>query len=146
TVTTDGIGIEDTVDTFALNVTNFVVGNNTIAVEIHQQAPNSSDISFNLQMLGVPTSIHNLSPTVAITNLASGAFFLAPATITVSAEASDADGSVAKIEFLADGAKFGERTTPPYSVQWSNPPVAAHILTVVATDDQGATTTSQEIP
>ena len=141
-----GQAIEETVDIATLNSSNLVEGVNVLAVEIHQQSPTSSDISFFLQLSGVPRIIHNLSPTVSITNLASGAFFLVPPTITVAATAADGDGSVAKVEFFADGLKFAESTAPPYTVMWSNPPVAAHVLTAVATDDQGATTTSDEIP
>jgi hypothetical protein len=141
-----GQAVEDTIDTFAIAATNFVAGQNVFAVEIHQQAANSSDISFNFQLLGVPTIIHNLSPGVDLTAPTNGDYFLAPSEIALTATASDDDGSVAKVEFFADGVKIGEDLTAPYSVVWTNPPVAAHVLTAVATDDQGATTTSAEVP
>ncbi len=35
----------------------FVSGNNTIAIELHQQAGSSSDLSFNMQMVGVPSPL-----------------------------------------------------------------------------------------
>jgi hypothetical protein len=57
TLTTDGFGSEDTVETFTLGATNLVPGPNVIAVEIHQQNASSSDISFNLQLVGVPPII-----------------------------------------------------------------------------------------
>jgi hypothetical protein len=146
TTTATGQGLEDTTDFAFLNLTNFVEGTNVFAVEIHQQAPNSSDISFNLQLLGVPFIIHNLSPTVELTNPPANAYFVAPTEIPLEATAADGDGTVAKVEFFVDGVLIGEDTTEPYSIIWSNPPVAAHVLTAVATDDQGATTTSAEVP
>ena len=146
TVTTDGIGIEDTIDTFSVSPTKFLAGMNVLAVEIHQQAPNSSDISFNFQMLGIPVIIHNLSPLVDLTAPLAGAYFLAPSEVALAATASDNDGSVAKVEFFADGVKIGEDITEPYEAVWSSPSFAAHVLTAVATDDQGGTTTSAEVP
>ncbi len=121
-------------------------GVNVFAVEIHQDSGNSSDIWFQMSLVGQPTIIHNLSPVVDLISPVAGAWFLAPPDIALEATASDADGSVAKVEFFADGVKIGEDTTEPYTAVWSNPPIAAHILTAVATDDQGATTTSAEIP
>lgn len=35
----------------------FVSGNNTIALELHQQAGSSSDLSFNMQMIGIPSPL-----------------------------------------------------------------------------------------
>ncbi|HEU0010095.1 MAG TPA: Ig-like domain-containing protein, partial [Verrucomicrobiae bacterium] len=146
TTTTDGIGIEDTIDAVFLSPTNLIIGANVFAVEIHQQAANSSDISFNLQLLGIPTIIHNLSPLVELTNPPPNSFFLAPTSINLGATAQDYDGSVAKVEFFVDGVKIDEDSTEPYTGVWNNPSFAAHVLTAVATDDQGATTTSTEIP
>src|ERR1043165_1976061 len=44
---------------FTINSSLFVRGDNVIAVEVHQSAPNSPDLSFDLQMIGneMPTSV-----------------------------------------------------------------------------------------
>jgi glucose/arabinose dehydrogenase len=84
----------------------------------------------------------NQPPTAAITNPAEGASFAAPANITIDATASDADGSVAKVEFFHDSTKIGEDTTAPYSVVWSGATAGSYALTAIATDNQGAQTTS----
>ena len=145
TVTSDGNGIEDTVDTFILNPSNLVIGNNVIAVEIHQQAANSSDISFDFALVGVPVIIFNASPLVELTSPTNGFYALAPGSVELTATSSDGDGTVAKVEFFFGSEKIGEDTTEPYRVQWDNPPIGAHKLTAVATDDQGGTGTSEEI-
>jgi hypothetical protein len=49
-----GAAMEDTRQTWALVPSLLVAGTNTIAVEIHQQAAASSDLSFDLQLVGVP--------------------------------------------------------------------------------------------
>ena len=84
----------------------------------------------------------NLPPSVAITEPVNGASSAVGTTITVSATASDGDGSVAKVEFFAGGNKIGESLAAPYSMAWSGAMVGTHTLTAVATDGQGAKTTS----
>ena len=87
----------------------------------------------------------NVSPTVAMTTPAAGAHFTAPATITVSATATDSDGSIAKVDFYAGTALIGTATTAPYSITWSGVPVGTYTLTAVATDNAAATTTSSGV-
>ncbi len=44
--------VEDGIAPFTIATSAFVAGDNVIAVEIHQAAANSSDISFNLELIG----------------------------------------------------------------------------------------------
>jgi chitinase len=87
----------------------------------------------------------NNAPTVSITSPANGATFTAPATVSLAANASDSDGSVAKVAFYQNGALLGEDTSAPYTFTWSNVGVGSYTLTAVATDNQGATTTSSAV-
>jgi regulation of enolase protein 1 (concanavalin A-like superfamily) len=84
----------------------------------------------------------NQPPTVSLTAPANGATFTAPATITVSATASDAAGTVTTVEFYAGATLIGADTTSPYSVTWNNVPAGSYALTAVARDNGSATTTS----
>jgi len=84
----------------------------------------------------------NNPPVVSITSPASGATFTAPATITITASASDNDGSVSKVEFFNGGTKLGEATAAPYTYTWSNVANGTYSLTARATDNKGAVTTS----
>jgi Big-like domain-containing protein len=91
----------------------------------------------------VTVSSSNQSPTASLTAPANGATFSAPASITVSATASDPDGTVARVEFFADSTTLiGSDLTAPYSVTWSNVPAGTYALTAVARDNDGATTVS----
>ena len=87
----------------------------------------------------------NTPPAVAITNPTDGLGVVAPATVTVTASASDADGSIASVAFFANGAPIGTDTTSPYGVTWSGVAAGSYTLTAVATDNQGATTTSSPV-
>ena len=87
----------------------------------------------------------DIAPTVSLTSPASGATFTAPATTTVAASASDADGTVTKVDFYANGTLFGTDTTSPYSVSWASVPAGSYNLSVVATDNRMFTTTSASV-
>jgi hypothetical protein len=114
-------------------------GTNVIAVEVHQNVVNTPDLWFQLQMVGIPVITRNQAPLVALTSPTNTFYALAPASLLLTADASDSDGHVAKVEFFADGVKLGESTQSPYSFDWINPPIGPHSLRAVATDDQGAT-------
>lgn len=66
----------------------------------------------------------NQAPAVSLSAPANNALYTAPATITLTASASDADGSVAQIEFLNGATVIATVTAPPYSVAWTNVGVA----------------------
>ena len=62
--------------------------------------------------------------------------------ITLAATASDADGSVAKVEFFDGTTSLGEDATSPYSVAWTPTTTGAHSITARATDNAGLAATS----
>jgi RHS repeat-associated protein len=86
----------------------------------------------------------NLPPTVNLTGPANNAIYALPATITLTAGATapEANDTVAKVDFFANGVLIGTDTTKAYSFAWTNPNPGTYTLTAVATDGQGAQTTS----
>lgn len=88
----------------------------------------------------------NQPPTVNITSPAANASFTAPAAVTINVTASDADGSIAKVEFYNGATKLGEDNSSPYTYSWANVSVGSYSLSAKATDDDGAVTTSAIIP
>ena len=90
-------------------------------------------------------SPQNSAPIVTLTDPASGATFDAPATITVAADATDADGTIANVDFFHASTLIGSDTTAPYDVTWTNVAAGTYSLTAVATDDNHATTTSAAV-
>ncbi|WP_061034672.1 MULTISPECIES: chitinase C-terminal domain-containing protein [Vibrio] len=63
-------------------------------------------------------------------------------TVTVTANAADADGAVAKVEFFAAGTLIGTTTAAPYSVDFTAATAGNVSIYAKATDDAGATTDS----
>jgi len=80
----------------------------------------------------------NVPPTVAITGPANNATFTKKASITTTATAGDADGTVARVEFLRNGSLVATDTTSPYSWTWSSATPGTHTITARAVDNAGA--------
>jgi hypothetical protein len=87
----------------------------------------------------------NTAPTVNITSPANGATFSAPASITINANAADADGSISSVAFYNGSTLLGTDTSSPYSYAWSNVASGSYSITARATDNGGLTTTSAAI-
>jgi hypothetical protein len=65
--------------------------------------------------------------------------------VSLSAQASDGDGSVVSVEFFVDNVSVGADAESPYDVEWTPTESGSYTLTAKATDDAGASTTSQEV-
>lgn len=97
-----------------------------------------------LQLLRWNFASSNNPPTVSVTSPANGASFNDGETVTITADASDGDGSVSQVEFFVNGSSIGVDTSSPYSINWTIG-VASYDLTAVATDNESATTTSSVV-
>jgi hypothetical protein len=147
---------ESTVRTFAIPPSSIVAGTNTIAVEVHQDAPSSSDLSFSVALTSTgdpnaPTTTTSsttttTTATTTTTTLPPPPDTTAPATsitsptdgatvsgaVTVTADATD-DVGVSNVDLLVDGAVVASDQTAPYSFTW-NAVEGAHTLQTSASD------------
>jgi hypothetical protein len=87
----------------------------------------------------------NRPPTVALTSPSNGASFTDPSSVLMAAEAADADGAVARVEFYRNGLLVYTDTSAPYAFSWVSPETGAYTLTARAFDNLGAATTSQPV-
>lgn len=87
----------------------------------------------------------NAPPTVALTAPANNSTFSAPANITLTAQAADTDGTVAKVEFYQGAVKIGESTTAPFNCTWTAVPKGNYRLLARAFDNLGAATDSDAV-
>ncbi|MBG8554197.1 Ig-like domain-containing protein [Hymenobacter guriensis] len=101
---------------------------------------------FNLNWIrfAAAGSTTNTPPTVGLTAPANGATFTAPASVTITATATD-NVSVAKVEFFNGSTKLGEDLTAPYSYTWGSVAAGTYTLTAKATDNAGLTATSAAV-
>ena len=125
-------------DTFTMGTAAYI----GLAVSSHV-AGTLATATFDNVTTGAGTS--DVPPSVSITSPTTGATFTAPANITITASASDSDGTVAKVDFYQGTTLIGTATAAPYSVTWNNVAAGTYNLTAVATDNGGATTTSTAV-
>jgi len=81
------------------------------------------------------------APVVAITAPADAASYTAPASIAISATASDASG-ISGVGFYHADTLLGTVTTPPYNFTWTNVAAGQYSLTAKATNNNGISTVS----
>ncbi len=121
-----------------------VPGSNTLAVEIHQTALNSSDVSFDLGLSALAST--NRSRGCWLTGPAEGSVIPLPGSATLTAEVvAGGNLGVTNIAFYADGALIGQDASSPFSFVWNSPPGGAHVLVAVASDSTGASITSAPV-
>ncbi len=129
---------------YSYTANGLAVGNHTIysvATDNHGATGQSGTVNITINQV----SVGNVAPTVAITQPSNNGSAEEGNNVTISATAADSDGSVSNVEFYIDGVKVGEDNTSPYSYTWNSPAVGNYELTAVATDNEGATTTSSKI-
>ncbi len=99
----------------------------------------------NLRVVG-DVEIANRAPQIAITSPTNTAQFYAPATFTVTTEAQDKDGQIARVDFFQDATLVGSVSNQPNaSVTVSNLAVGTYNFTAKAYDNAGAATTSAPV-
>lgn len=87
----------------------------------------------------------NLPPTAALTQPFGGMMFSATNVIQMQAAVSDTDGYLERVQFLLNGAVVGVRSNAPFNLSISNAPAGAHVLSVIAYDDDGGAKTSAPV-
>jgi hypothetical protein len=90
-------------------------------------------------------STATLRPLVRITSPGDGAEVDAGAALTITADATDLDGTITNVQFFAGTNKVGEVSASPWTALWTNAVPGAYVLTAVAADNTGATTLSAPV-
>jgi RHS repeat-associated protein len=135
---------------YELDVSAYVIaekaaGRNVVSFGLHNPSTSSQAIWIHSRESGASPQLvitPNAAPTVSLTAPAAGAVFIPPASVTVTANAADLDGSVAKVEFFDGPNLVGTATGVPYSATLTNPAAGAHTLSARAIDNLGLATTS----
>ena len=87
----------------------------------------------------------NVSPVSNITAPSANAGFGSGSVITISANASDADGSIARVDFYDGSSLIGRDASAPYDMLWQGAAIGKHVLTAVAVDNRKARGTSSPV-
>jgi gliding motility-associated-like protein len=95
------------------------------------------------QIVFITVAGSNASPVISITNPLAQSIFSPGENIVLSAEASDEDGSITKVEFFQGPTKLGDDLTSPYSFVWKNVSKGSYTIRVKVTDNESATSTHE---
>ena len=115
-----------------------------LAVSSHSTTTLATATFDQVAIASAPPPVND-PPTVALTAPAPEARYTAPASIQLTADASDSDGGIQQVDFFAGSTPIGSATTAPYSVTWTNVAAGSYTLTARALDTGGATTTSSGV-
>lgn len=125
---------------------SFNVNGNGRYVRIYVTAKVNSWASLEMSELRIYNSLAgNTRPSVSLTAPTNNASFYSGSNITLTASASDPDGSVTKVEFYQGTEKLGEALTAPYNFVWSNVQAGNYALTAKAYDNTNADSTSTAV-
>jgi glucose/arabinose dehydrogenase len=91
------------------------------------------------------TEVPNTPPVVSLTAPASGGSAQVNTPVTVSADATDADGTIQHVQFFDGTTPIGTDNTSPYSITWTPTTAGTRNLTARATDNLNAQTTSAPV-
>src|SRR6185503_3552370 len=87
----------------------------------------------------------NHPPEVKITRPSDGSVFLLGNPIAIRAEAADSDGTIERLDLLADGQLLSSTKLSVLEFTWNNVPEGRHTLVARAVDDDGAEGHSSEV-
>ncbi len=123
-------------NSFNLDPARLVPGTNVLAVEVHQSALDTSDLSFDLALDGLAST--NRSRGLWLVAPTNNAVVDLPGNVTLTAEVV-AGGTlgVARVEFFSGTTKIGEALNAPFTAVWTNPPPGVQIISAVTTDTDG---------
>ncbi|MCB0565263.1 MAG: metallophosphoesterase, partial [Phaeodactylibacter sp.] len=84
-------------------------------------------------------------PDVSVTAPDHGTNYTTPQAITITADASDSDGSVTQVEFFVNNISIGTDYQAPYSVNYTIPDEGTYNITANAIDNDDNTTQSSVV-
>jgi hypothetical protein len=135
------LGTPDTVSPYSATWTPNAPGVYNLLAIATDSAGLSSSSSATLSI----TISGNNAPAVAITSPPSGTSVNGGATVNLTAVASDSDGTIASVRFIANGNVVGNATAVPYNAAWVPSAAGSYSVTAQATDNSGNVTNSSPI-
>ena len=119
-----------------------ITGTGERTTESYNGSPSQAPKLYVDYTVGGGSTPQNGAPSINLTAPSNGTDYDNLAAITITANASDSDGSIANVQFFVNGNSIGSDATAPYSRNYTIPSWGTYVLTAIATDNDGATTTS----
>ncbi|MFU8873141.1 glycoside hydrolase family 48 protein [Micromonospora sp. SL4-19] len=103
---------------------------------------NPKPTSFTLNGVTCNGTVANQPPTVSLSVPAGP--FVAPASVPLTATASDPDGTISKVEFYRNGLLVNTDTTAPYAYTLDSLPAGSYTVQAKAYDNLGASAVAEK--
>jgi N-acetylneuraminic acid mutarotase len=129
----------DTDNPYQYNWTGAALGAHTLTARVTDNYGTSSTSA------PVAITVLNSPPNTSILAPSDGVVIAASLPVTVSATASDPDGSVTQVAFYDGPTLLGVTNSAPYQINWANVPPGLRMLTTRATDNLGKMSTSAPV-
>jgi len=129
----DGVVVfTDLVAPYATSWTS-VLGNHSVTIRAtDNEGAISNSAAVNVSVVA------NVAPSVSISAPANNTQVNINTPVTLSASATDGDGSVSSVEFFVNGVSVNVDASSPYSFNWTPATEGIYNITAVATDNDGA--------
>lgn len=125
---------------YSASWTPTATGTYTLAARVTDNIGNIADSANVTVVVGTSTP-----PTVAITNPATGSSYTVGASLNITANASDSDGTITQVAFVVNGVVLGTDIASPYSAAWTPSSTGVYTVSAQATDNNGNITTSTAV-
>jgi hypothetical protein len=140
-----GVYLSENGGTTWQSFTNGMPGVPVKDLEIYYPTGKLRAATYGLSIWESNLNTFNQAPSVSITSPTTNSVFTAGSTITINATASDADGTIANVEFYNGTTLLGSDIAAPYTFDWLNIAVGSYVITAKAFDNSGASTTSTSV-
>ena len=132
----------DATSPYSYNWTNVAVGSYSITAKAYD---NLNAVKASTARSITVSAVANQLPTVTLTSPTNNATYTAPASVSIAATASDADGTISKVEFYNGSTLLFSDATSPYSYSWTNVAAGSYSITAKAYDNLNAVKTSTAV-
>ncbi len=97
------------------------------------------------QIFTVTQAARTTATNVSITYPVSGDVFTLPINLFIAANATNATGAIARVEFYANDQLIGTDASAPYQIVWNNPAATNYTLIAKSFDQTGTKTLSEAV-
>lgn len=134
-------------DEYVYNEETITLTNNSRYLRLYIPSVSTSD-NIWIKELEVYSEVVNQLPSVSLTAPSGNVSVNVNTAINLSATASDADGTISKVEFFHGTTNLidqAPQSGSPYSITWTPTTPGTYVITAKATDNNNAATTSSSV-
>lgn len=131
-------------DEYVYNDETITLTNNSRYLRLYLPSVSTSD-NFWIKEIEVYSEAVNQAPTVTLTTPSADISVPVNTAVNLSATASDADGSISKVEFFHSSTSLidqSPQSQSPFSLTWTPTTPGTYVINAKATDNNSATATS----